>query len=352
MSMPPASSGTAARLNWLPAGVPGAHNGIVSTGRLVIGVAGATSARGPILTAGVAGRVAGATSMALGEYVSVSGSRDSERSPAGEGAARDRREPPRGVRRAPPRGDRAVTPSPARKFAGNEALLAGVAWLVLWAVKLLEVRRGVERTRVYWAQPRGEPGGLLYVALGDSTAQGVGASRPELGYVGLLAEHLRADTGKPVEVINLSKSGARVDDVLTEQLPRLLTLQPDLVTIAVGANDIRTYDRAACVEHIGALTAALPAGTVIADVPYLMHGHWERDAREAAQTLTRSAREHGLRVVPLYEALRREGWAAMATQFAADLFHPNDRGYRIWADAFWTRIRQAPGGTDHGGTGG
>ena len=71
--------GTAARLNWLRAGVLGANDGIISTAGLVIGVAGATSARGPIITAGVAGLVAGAVSMALGEYVSVSSQRDSER---------------------------------------------------------------------------------------------------------------------------------------------------------------------------------------------------------------------------------------------------------------------------------
>jgi VIT1/CCC1 family predicted Fe2+/Mn2+ transporter len=71
--------GTASRLNWLRAGVLGANDGIVSTAGLVIGVAGATVARGPILTAGVAGLVAGAVSMALGEYVSVSSQRDSER---------------------------------------------------------------------------------------------------------------------------------------------------------------------------------------------------------------------------------------------------------------------------------
>jgi vacuolar iron transporter family protein len=67
------------RLNWLRAGVLGANDGIVSTAGLVVGVAGATTARGPILTAGVAGLVAGAVSMALGEYVSVSSQRDSER---------------------------------------------------------------------------------------------------------------------------------------------------------------------------------------------------------------------------------------------------------------------------------
>lgn len=68
-----------ARLNWLRAGVLGANDGIVSIAGLVVGVAGATVSRESILTVGAAGLVAGAVSMALGEYVSVSSQRDSER---------------------------------------------------------------------------------------------------------------------------------------------------------------------------------------------------------------------------------------------------------------------------------
>jgi VIT1/CCC1 family predicted Fe2+/Mn2+ transporter len=67
------------KLNWLRAGVLGANDGIVSTAGIVVGVAAATAERGPILTAGVAGLVAGAVSMALGEFVSVSTQRDTER---------------------------------------------------------------------------------------------------------------------------------------------------------------------------------------------------------------------------------------------------------------------------------
>ncbi|MFI7588545.1 VIT family protein [Spongisporangium articulatum] len=66
------------RLNWLRAGVLGANDGIVSTAGLVMGVAGATSDRTTIFTAGAAGLVAGALSMAGGEYVSVSTQRDTE----------------------------------------------------------------------------------------------------------------------------------------------------------------------------------------------------------------------------------------------------------------------------------
>ncbi|WP_336660109.1 VIT1/CCC1 transporter family protein [Leucobacter sp. USHLN153] len=69
----------ASRLNWLRAGVLGANDGIVSLAALVVGVAGVTSSTGPILTAAVAGLVGGAISMALGEYVSVSSQRDSQR---------------------------------------------------------------------------------------------------------------------------------------------------------------------------------------------------------------------------------------------------------------------------------
>ena len=56
----------------------GANDGIVSTAGIVVGVAAATVARGPIMTAGIAGLAAGAVSMALGEYVSVSAQRDTE----------------------------------------------------------------------------------------------------------------------------------------------------------------------------------------------------------------------------------------------------------------------------------
>lgn len=73
------SATISSRLNWLRAGVLGANDGIISTAGLVVGVAGATTARGTIFEAGVAGLLAGSLSMAAGEYVSVSSQRDSER---------------------------------------------------------------------------------------------------------------------------------------------------------------------------------------------------------------------------------------------------------------------------------
>lgn len=67
------------RIGWLRAAVLGANDGIVSTASLIVGVAAAESSRSSVLVAGMAGLVAGAMSMAAGEYVSVSSQSDTER---------------------------------------------------------------------------------------------------------------------------------------------------------------------------------------------------------------------------------------------------------------------------------
>lgn len=75
----PHAADHSARLNWLRAGVLGANDGIVSTAALVVGVAAATPEFGPLLIAGSAALLAGALSMGVGEYVSVSTQRDTEK---------------------------------------------------------------------------------------------------------------------------------------------------------------------------------------------------------------------------------------------------------------------------------
>ena len=220
--------------------------------------------------------------------------------------------------------------------------LAGLLLLGLWTAKVFRVGCSVRWYAAYWAVPRGKAGGLLYVALGDSAAQGVGASRPDRGYVGLLAQRLRRQSGRPVQVVNLSRSGARLADLVREQLPRLARLSPDLVTVDIGGNDVVVYDAERFSALVCELTAGLPAGSYVADVPYFMHGHWERRAAETGQLLAGCAQQSGLHVVGLHDAEQARGPTAMLTDFAADWFHPNDRGHRVWADAFWDEMAQDP----------
>ncbi len=106
------------RLNWLRAGVLGANDGIVSVAGVAVGVAGATSDRTQIMTAGIAALVAGALSMAGGEYVSVSTQRDTEEAAIGKESEELRTMPEAELDElAQHYEQRGISPETARKFA-------------------------------------------------------------------------------------------------------------------------------------------------------------------------------------------------------------------------------------------
>ncbi len=207
---------------------------------------------------------------------------------------------------------------------GTAVAVLGLRW---W-----RVFRSVAGYRSYWAQRAKRPGRLRYVALGDSLAQGVGASHPERGYVGLLAARVEADTGDAVQVMNLSITGVRLADLLDGQLPALVDQQrPDLVTVVIGANDAGRTDPERFRADFARLCAALPDGALVADVPDFQGG----PRRAAAATLSAVAREvlaaHP-RLVPvaLEAATSHLAWR----DYSADLFHPSDAGYRRYVAPF------------------
>ncbi|WP_244284160.1 SGNH/GDSL hydrolase family protein [Agromyces badenianii] len=186
----------------------------------------------------------------------------------------------------------------------------------------------------WWRDHAKLDGELLYVAIGDSAAQGIGASRPDRSYVGVLADEVREVTGRSVRVVNLSVSGATTTLAVRDQLPRFRGLRPDVVTVAIGANDIAEWNPAAFDRNIRSIFAELPAHAVVADLPCFHLPHNERKVAEANRMLRAAARDHGLVVAPLHEVTRRQGLRGILTQFARDMFHPNDHGYAVWADAF------------------
>lgn len=186
----------------------------------------------------------------------------------------------------------------------------------------------------WWRDAAKDPGELLYVAIGDSAAQGIGASAPKNSYVGVIADHLRAVTGRSVRIVNLSVSGATVALAVADQLPRFANLEPDIVTVSIGANDIAAFDPERFREGMRAVFAALPPHAIVADLPYFYLPWNERLVAEGNRILREEASARGLTVVPLHTTMRRQGLRGAFTQFAEDLFHPNDHGYRVWASAF------------------
>ncbi len=208
---------------------------------------------------------------------------------------------------------------------------------------LMELAEMQPVTAQWWRERRKTRGDFFYLALGDSTAQGIGASSPGRSYVGQLATRIEEHLGAPPRVVNLAVSGATTHLCARDQLPRAeryLEKHPDLVTVAIGANDIAAWNPVAFHRNLSRILGALPDHTIVGEVP-CFHLPWnERRVTEANRMLHLIAAGRGLRVVPLHAATRSRGVRGVLTEFAQDAFHPNDRGYEVWADAFWPFVRE------------
>jgi lysophospholipase L1-like esterase len=174
----------------------------------------------------------------------------------------------------------------------------------------------------------------LWVALGDSTAQGLGAPGPQGGYVGQALQQLRRKTGKHWRVLNLSVSGALIRDVLAEQLPQL-PAAPELVTCGIGANDILYSPPGKLFSDMRSLLGKVPDGTVLLDLP-LPAGFWWIVGHMSVPYITRINRvirevaaERALPVAPV-SANFTAPWTG---KFSCDSFHPSQDGYRDWTRA-------------------
>ena len=191
----------------------------------------------------------------------------------------------------------------------------------------------------YPAEEFGEAGGArefapLWVVLGDSTAQGLGAPTPDAGYVGQALEVLRQRSGLPWRVLNLSVSGALIRDVLTDQLPRL-PASADLVTCGVGVNDILYTGPGKLFGDLRALLGAVPDHTIMLDLP-VPTGCWGflgRASMPYVARINRTIREvAAARGLPVAEVSAHfvPPWTG---KFASDCFHPSRDGYRDWTRA-------------------
>jgi lysophospholipase L1-like esterase len=180
-------------------------------------------------------------------------------------------------------------------------------------------------------------GGPLWVALGDSMTQGIGASAPDRGWVGQLSGRL-ATRGWDHRLVNLGVNGARVEDVLDRQLPALEALEPDgsraaLVTVVIGSNDVVVRrHRRGLVERFTEMLDRLPEGAVVSNLP-----NPHREARAVDAMLRERAAAGRLVLVDM----RRDGPRSWRGRLASDKFHPNDRGYADMASVVERAIDRA-----------
>ncbi|MCU1528045.1 MAG: hydrolase family protein [Frondihabitans sp.] len=190
----------------------------------------------------------------------------------------------------------------------------------------------------WWRERFSQSGQLSYVALGDSAAQGIGASNPWHSYVGRIATHIRRTTHGTLGTKNLSISGATTHLCKIDQVPRLVDYPADVVTVAIGANDIGDFNPKKFEKNIRSIYGALPSHAIVADLPFMLLPESERKVTVANEIVRKVAGELGLAVAPLYATTRRQGYFRTYRNTAKDLFHPNDKGYKVWASAFYPAV--------------
>jgi acyl-CoA thioesterase-1 len=190
---------------------------------------------------------------------------------------------------------------------------------------------------------------LLYAALGDSTAAGIGASSGG-GYPERLFAKLRP-LFPGLKLLNLGESGATTSDVLAAQVPRALRAHPRLVTIGIGINDIglQIPDDAFAVNLEEIVVPLRERGTAIAiaNIPDLAlapavsqlvpRSIYERRIELFNEHVTATAARHRLLLVDLY-ALSREALPGRPELFCSDGFHPSGLGYDVWAERMFDPV--------------
>jgi len=246
-------------------------------------------------------------------------------------------------------------PSSRRLVIGLGLVTAGlVALLLLEAVVASRGRREPFENPSRAPRELGQAGPeLTYVVLGDSTAAGQGGEY-ERGIAVSTARHL-AGRGRRVRLVNVSVSGAKAEQVAAQQLAAATRLRPDVVLVAVGANDVirlsgRRTVRAAVESIVEGLVAArcevkivLTGAPDMGAIPrFAQPLRWVAGARtkQLNGVFDTVVRERGLTLAPIAAEtgplFRRD-----RTLFAGDRFHPSDRGYATWSPVLTRSLDEA-----------
>jgi len=192
---------------------------------------------------------------------------------------------------------------------------------------------------------------FTYAAIGDSTVEGVGASKPAKAYAGILYAIIKQNF-KHATYYNFGVSGARAIDVLEGQTEKAVAVRPDLITLSVGANDIvrRTSLEAfrasltALIERLQAETEAIivitnvPNFSRLRSVPRLLKPVARRRIERFNAAILDIAHSHNLIYIDTFQTS-----TVFAHNYpeavAGDNFHPSDFGYALWASTIAAAIQ-------------
>jgi lysophospholipase L1-like esterase len=200
-------------------------------------------------------------------------------------------------------------------------------------------------SRDYAVGPGGAP--MVYLALGDSTVVGSGLDDPTQGFVYAIAQKL-SEAGARVEVHNHGMAGAKLHDLVTQQLPLLETEQPELVSLSIGANDATHFtsldrykaDLLALKQVIQShpetrfLVATAPDMGLTPALPQPLR--WLSGQRVVRQNELLARTLSGLKNVYLVDLYASK--LDHPDLYAEDRFHPSKAGYQKWSAEFTAKL--------------
>lgn len=260
------------------------------------------------------------------------------------------------------RAQRARRVAAAAAYGGSGLAAAGLAGWALLQAEIVIAKRVIgdgpgtpQPDEGTYGAGFGEARRIL--VLGDSTAAGVGANRPAETLGAIVATGVAALSGQPVELRNVSRSGATSPQLLG-QLERGLSLlpEPEVAIIMIGANDVKErLDRAASVRvlsetvsHLVELGTEVVVGTCpdlgsVRPIPQPLRALVERWSRDLAAAQTVAVVEAGGRTVSMGDLLGPTFRASPLEMFSEDGLHPSSAGYARAAAALLPSVVDALG---------
>lgn len=191
---------------------------------------------------------------------------------------------------------------------------------------------------------------ITYAALGDSLTAGVGANVETESYPYRLGEILAREADTQVSVVSWGQPGATAIDVLKEQVPPTVKLRPDVVTLAIGINDMHNRiagpvfqttlvaivdELSKVIKHINVITIPYLGNNKTFLPPYRYYFDWQ--TRRFNQLLKTALAGKPVTIIDLY-SLTRERAFNDADYYSADGFHPSATAYNFWSTTIYDHL--------------
>lgn len=216
--------------------------------------------------------------------------------------------------------------------------------IIVYLVRLLLLWVRIGTYQSYWTAvnllQKSKKDTINYVAFGDSTAQGVGATRADFSYTSVIRRQIEKSTKRPVRLVNLSKSGHLVSDVYKKQIPEMkrLKIKPDIVTVQIGSNNILHLSDEDFEKNFQQLLNKLPKNSFVANLPWFVGraSRFAKPARRASAVIKKQTKASKNHYFVDLETATCSRWGVK--MLSADLLHPSNYANKVWANTFIKEI--------------